>query len=76
MPKNKAATKELTELRNRLNHIAKKEWYGFYTKVADATWMSYTLISLFKDGKKSLSIENFFALKVYLAALEIDEKVE
>lgn len=76
MSKYKAALKELTELRNRLNKIAKKEWYGFYTKVADWTWMSYTLISLFKDWKKSLSIENFFALKVWLDNFEIKEKEE
>lgn len=71
-----AASKELTELRNRLNKIAKKEWYGFYTKVADATSMSYTLISLFKDWKKSLSVENFFALKVWIDTFELKSSTE
>ena len=64
------AKKELTELRVKLNKLAKSEWYGFYTRVADALWISYTLISLFKDGKKSLSIENFFALKNYIQKIE------
>lgn len=76
MTKKTAASKELTDLRNRLNKIAKKEWYGFYTKVADATGMSYTLISLFKDWKKSLSVENFFALKVWIDNFEMKSSTE
>lgn len=68
-----AATKELNALRSKIKQLAKER--NFLTEFAERTWISFTHISLFKDWKKSLSIENFFLVKKTLDEFE-SEKVE
>lgn len=68
------ATKELNILRAKIKKLAKTRW--FLTSLADSTGISFTLLSLFKDWKKSLSVENYFLLKKTLEDIETKENDE